>query len=630
MSNRDEEKGSRLRTAWRVTWLLALAAVFLEPAIRTGYWSEDLYLSIMPRAGSVIHGNSLLGEVLNHIKVTLNIGRFFPLTPTLVTTVHYIFQDAWTYKAFIVACGILDVFLFYCLASKLGGRRDYGCFAACLTIGLIQYRVAVDPCLGFSGQMQLLIAGLFLTLLTLQKHLETRAWAWLLASGLFYFACALLYETSYLLILLPLVLILRSPDTWTRRAWTALPFFAAAGFCAFETFLIRWLFPSNAYWQKPNFDPSAVALGIVHQASAGFPLTYFAFDPLKIFPRAGRGNLLGWLLDFRVALVALPAFGLSFLCLRGRNQDRDASAERAPAPGGVGWWTLIGLGLILAIVPTVAIGISPYHRVNLSLGVGWIPALIEYYGVGLILSTVLWNAVSAVVGGGSRARWKCLAASMVVALLVGVTYRANLDVVRCFNARLGAEEYRDSVGAAGGSRDAERLLLQAALDSGLMDPVPDRSIVQSAHQYPFWYDASFTRFFYAARAGKQFLILPPATGAGPDGYRVRDVLLGPDSGYVVLSRGIRGPLTPDDQPPSGGLRLFVRHPELASLPFQVTSQGVPTIAGRELRAIKSGRDWAIYSLEALEKPVAPESLQVVFDPAHSPREIAKEPSKAIH
>jgi hypothetical protein len=89
-------------------------------------------------------------------------------------------------------------------------------------------------------------------------------------------------------------------------------------------------------------------------------------------------------------------------------------------------------------------------------------------------------------------------------------------------------------------------------------------------------------------------------------------------------------LTPDDQPPSGGLRLFVRHPELASLPFQVTSQGVPTIAGRELRAIKSGRDWAIYSLEALEKPVAPESLQVVFDPAHSPREIAKEPSKAIH
>ncbi len=114
-------------------------------------------------------------------------------------------------------------------------------------------------------------------------------------------------------------------------------------------------------------------------------------------------------------------------------------------------------------------------------------------------------------------------------------------------------------------------------------------------------------------------MMPPWAGAGlavPEGYRVRDVLLGPDSGYVVLSRGVRGPLAPDDQPPPGGLRLYVRHPRLsrqgAGAPFQITSRGTPMIAGRELRVIKSGRDWGLYSLENLEKPVAPESLQVVF------------------
>ena len=626
MSDRIGEKGSRLRAGLRVAWLLALAAAFLAPAIRTGYWSEDLYQSIMPRGGSVIHKTSFLEQVATHIKITMSIGRFFPLTPALMTTVHYIIREAWAYKAFIVATGILDVFLFYCLAGKLGGRRDYGGFAACLTIGLIQYRVAVDPSLGFSGQMQLLIAGLFLCLLTLQRHLETRGWAWLLASALLYFGCALLYEASYLLILLPLVLILRAPDAWGRRAWTALPYFCAAGFCASQTFLVRWLFPSDAYWHKPSFEPGAVALAMAHQASAGLPLTYFAFDPLRIFP--APGGLFGWLLDFRVALVAVPAFGLSFLCLRGRDRDATAGAAR----GGVAWRTSTCLGLILLIIPALVTAISPYHRARISPGVGWIGVLVEYYGVGLLLAPGLWNVVNATAGGGAKARWKCLAASMLVAGLVGVTYRANLDVVRCFNAQLGSDHYRDVVGQSGGAREGQRRLLECALDSGLLDDVPELSIVQLAQVYPFWYDEAFSRFFYAAHAGKSFTTLPPWAGAGLEGYRVREVLLGADSGYVVLSRGMRGPLTPDDQPPSGGLRLYVRHPGLArqgaGVPFRITGRGPSTIAGRGLRAIKSGRDWAVYSLEALETPIAPESLGVAFDRPLDPRAVAEEPSRA--
>ena len=88
-------------------------------------------------------------------------GRFFPLTAALIPTVHYVFQDVWQYKAFILAASILDLILFYSLVHKLSGRRDYACFAACATIGLIQYRVTIDPSLGL-GQMQLLIAALFL------------------------------------------------------------------------------------------------------------------------------------------------------------------------------------------------------------------------------------------------------------------------------------------------------------------------------------------------------------------------------------------------------------------------------------------------------------------------------------
>src|SRR4051812_34959086 len=151
---------SRLRTAGQVTWLLVMAAVFLSPALQTGYWADDLYQSVFPHAVMLINKCSFFDVASNHVKSTLLAGRFFPLTAALISTVHYLISDVWQYKAYIIATSILDLFLFYLLVRKLSGRRDYACFAACVTVGLIQYRFNVDPSIGFFGQMQLLIAAL--------------------------------------------------------------------------------------------------------------------------------------------------------------------------------------------------------------------------------------------------------------------------------------------------------------------------------------------------------------------------------------------------------------------------------------------------------------------------------------
>jgi hypothetical protein len=86
----------------------------------------------------------------------------------------------------------VNIFIFWYFVAKLSGRRDFACFAACVAVGLIPYRVAIDPSLGFFGQMQRLIAGLFLSLLSLQAYLEGRKWWWLAASVALYLACALL------------------------------------------------------------------------------------------------------------------------------------------------------------------------------------------------------------------------------------------------------------------------------------------------------------------------------------------------------------------------------------------------------------------------------------------------------
>ena len=612
---------SRWRSAWRVAWLLGLATAFLAPALATGYWSEDLYQSIMPRGSSAIDHTTLRQEVASHVRTTVQIGRFFPLTPTIITTCHYFLRSAWAYKAYIVATGVLDVFLLYKLASRLGGRKDFGGFAACLAVGLIQYRVAVDSSLGFAGQIQLLIAGLLACPLLLQKYLDGEGRAWLVASWLAYFACTLTYEPAYFLVALPLLLLLRWPASWSRRAWLALPYLGAVGFCGLGTYLVRWLYPSKAYWHHPSFDPRAVAMAVVYQVSAGLPLTYFAFDPLAIFPKSDGGALLRWLLDLRTILVALAAFALALACLR-----RPAGGAVRPARAGIGMGWIAAMGFVLAVFPTPMIAISPYHRAILSPGVGWIPALIQYYGVALILASGLWTLVGLSALGGPRAAWKCVAAAGLVASVVGLTYRANVRVVACFNAPVGSPLYRETVGMAGGTFDAQRKLLEAAYGSGLLDEVPDRSVVQPAREYPFWYDAKFARFFVAAYSGKAMVTVPAALRFGPEGagvYRVHEAIDGADSGSVVLSKGAIGP-----GPVSEALRLFVRHPGVeAGAPFRLEGPG-EGVEGRALRVVKSGPGWALYALEGIKGEVKPEALRVVFGGPADPRAIAGRPAEA--
>ena len=252
---------SRLRPRWQVIWLLGLAVFFLSPALQTGYWAEDIYQSILPRASIVLDNRTLCDVVMGHVKQTLLMGRFFPLTAALIPTVHYVFHDVWQYKAFILAASILDLFLFYLLVHRLSGRRDYACFAACVTVGLIQYRITIDPSFGFFGQMQLLIAALFFSSLALQLHLEKRGqeWGWLAASVILYLACALLYEVSYVLVLPHVCLISRAYAGTRRRLRASLPFLGVVAFCGFQTVLVRWLHPIDIYWHHTDFDPVAIA-----------------------------------------------------------------------------------------------------------------------------------------------------------------------------------------------------------------------------------------------------------------------------------------------------------------------------------------------------------------------------------
>jgi hypothetical protein len=207
-------------------------------------------------------------------------------------------------------------------------------------------------------------------------------------------------------------------------------------------------------------------------------------------------------------------------------------------------------------------------------------------------------------------------------MIIGITFRANMEVDRCFVSPAGTKRFRNELGIAGGGFHYQRLLLESALKHGLLQDLPEHSTVQIAHVYPFWYDANYSKHFFAAYAGKSLNTVPPSPTvaqpqAGPDLYQVRDELLRPDAGYVVLSRL-------SSQPDAKGLRLFIRYPTSSRGPRSAfpaprkNESGVVmaiTIDGHDLPMIRSGHDWALLSLDDLDKPVDHEMFQAMFNPA---------------
>ena len=402
--------------AWQVLSLVSLTTLFLLPSIRTGYYGEDLIHSLTP--GIVrLHEGTFTKRLVNVLQGNLYQGRFYPLTNVLHTGVHYLIRDVVVYKVLLVAGTVADLVLFYFLVRRLTGSGGFACFAGCVTVGLIQFRVTPDPVLGYYLQVQFVAAGLFVSLVALQLFLEGRGSAWLAASAASYLLIALTYEITYLFFPTHLLLIGRGRTGWKARLATAFPFLGVVGACGLATVLVRrFSLDTTGYVHHASLEPGGYLRAVWHQVSAALPLSYLLADPHGMFSGLhGTSRLCGWLLQPMAVVVALAALAVALTALRRSGVESDRLVDWSP--------TTAGIGLLLVVLPTLLIASSPFHREQLQLGVGWVPVLIQSHGTGLLLATALWRTIARPSLCGPFARWKCLVAAGLVAVVTGATLR---------------------------------------------------------------------------------------------------------------------------------------------------------------------------------------------------------------
>jgi hypothetical protein len=607
----------RFRLDWRLLGLVGLTTFYLLPALKTGYFSEDCWHSVGIVGRIVLKQcDSLVDVMISDLGGTLRMGRFFPLTPALIDTVFYFIRDVFFYKTYLIALTILDVVVFYYLIRRLSGNKDFACFASCVTVTLFQFRIFIDPLLAFYGQLQLVIACLLLSLLALDLYLRVRGLGWLVASTLAYLLCTLAYEVTYTFFLLHLLLIVRARRGWSARLMPALPFLGVVGLCGLTTIIVQRQNPSDLYVHKMSFALRPFLSAMVLQPTAALPLGYFFGNRHHVFDQInGFRALCRWVNEPGSIAVALAALALCLACWRRRPLVGRLRTDVA--------LVLCALAVMLIVLPLPLIASSPEHRQHFSFGVGWIVFLIECFGVGLLMATGAWQ----VPGRGGRGRLdRGISAvfSIGVAILMGVTYRANLEVATRFSAPPGSRHFNEFAAMNGASYHRQRLNLEAALDAGLLDDAPAGSTLDLANLYPFWYEGQFAEYFYAKHTGKFFHIKgrPGTVLKNARTYRIRDVSLGERSGFVVVSRiGIES---------SGAgheIRMYVRRPGLKSTVsspgFFVADSGsaVPpyssstddALPGTELSLIRAGLDWGLFSLRTTNDRVVLDSIRPVFD-----------------
>jgi hypothetical protein len=523
-----------------------------------------------------------------------------------VRLVWHLLPDITAYKSYIIASTALNLLLFAGLLRRLTGSASLAALGVPVVAALFQFRVFDDPFLAYEGLLQYILLLTLLSLLALDRYLTGGRRRWLVASAALYLLLTLSYELSYPLFLLHAGLMVARGRGWRATGLMTLPFAAAAVACAGASVILRAL-PGAVVLPgyQTNPDPIAFAKTLGKQLLAALPLSYYVNRPADVFPPYGL-MMRSW----GVACAAAVAFALTLALLARLRRDR-------PDGGGIGSRGLALLGLLFWALPGLLTSLTPKYQDALTPGLGYLPVYVQYYGVGLLLLAGASSVCRRLSHRPGLARSAAVVAAAAVALVAAHTYAANAAVAE-YLAPL--RQVRENV--------------EAALEAGLIDGVPDGATLLLDHCYPAWQTdmrpypevrgtRTASEYFYYIHSGKKVqtvvpplgtvgAVPPPAGVPGPV-YEVRDVCDGGRGGHVLLLRRA-GP----DGGVTGAVRVFVRgDPEPA--PFLLAGQRAPggsaggsefLLWGRDLPVVGRGPGGAVYALPPALGPFLADSLAV--------------------
>ncbi len=363
----------------RAALALVAAALIAAPVLGTGFYGDDASDANLNGALALRHVSVLQATMATAALWVEANGRLFPAYVAEKYAVFHVLPGVVAYKLFLFVLTLAAIAVFMAFVRRIGGG-GLGALAGFFVALCLQMRGYHDALYAYNGMIQIMLLVLLASLWCWRVFLERGGVAWAVAAIVLYAGNCLTYEFSYLFF--PLYAVV-SPATSPRALLRSVgPFAALTALAAVTAVLLRAhaaIAPSSAYAIGSN--PLSYATALLQQLAAALPLSYYGWNPSGIFPRPPHlfDGSSGYAFDWWVALFCAA---VAFVLLRGVAQDAEAGSV----------WPLrrllwLGLGLWLLPAPLVALSVK-YQR-ELQWGIGYLPVLIEAFGVALVLTVTV-------------------------------------------------------------------------------------------------------------------------------------------------------------------------------------------------------------------------------------------------
>ncbi len=474
-----------IRNYWIEALILLITAASLGMLIRSGYFWDDavnstIYLS--EKKDSISTAQHLLDFMQNYLKL----GRI-----NVLSSYYYFFfyiENVHIYKALIILMILVNQLIFRFVLMEFGFSRNEARLGMLLIPLMLQTRVYQDPVSGFYGLMQVLTAEMLLCAHFLSCWLRSGKKSMLALSLLSFGIGLMTYEVCFPFLIMICLLIWAQRRSFLRAVRDSLPFAVLVIVLIAAVIFVRDKYVTKAAYAGVAFslEPSLILRAFIRQVTAGLPLNFYSAGYMaavldKTWPAASFMNY-----DLRSVLSAVELSDLMILagalaclfliCGSGKDKMR---IQLTP----------VILGFSFALLPAVTVALSQRYQGQLMKGLGYLPVYIQYYGV-VILVLLIFRTVKRSVS----ARALCLGAFFVILLL-------NLQNNRAVTGIMNQSFYYP--------RNAG----EAALHGGILDFIPEESILVSANDRRYLWEANWNNTgLYPEFYGNNSRIHPNAIG----------------------------------------------------------------------------------------------------------------------
>ncbi len=414
-----EKKHTHLHKHFIAVAILLIAVLCLRPLLSSGWIADDASHSL---AGFVAKWNdtSLKERFISYFVAGPGvIGRFFPLAG-YAFLLFTLFPNVVLYKSIVLCVVLFCIFLFYKLIKRLSGNEHISLLACVIMPAFFQFRFFYDPILYGSAIIPLIFSLTFLSLLFLDKFLETRKWKFYTLSVLTYLISLLTYEITYVFFLLHLSFIYFRKHNLREVIRYGTAFVVALSIAVIGSIYERAKYGSAivaAY--KIEFVPHLYFLTVLKQLYAALPFSYSLSNPAKIFPQTLRDRLF---LIRPLDLVVVTLFLICYLYLIKKSKLLSATARKK----------FLIVGLLLFILPSLMTALSITSQQLLVFGLGYMPVFIQYFGVCLFLIAIAAYVTTA-VGSVLVKQFLSICMAIVLSLIYLVNLQNNRFIVEQFN-----------------------------------------------------------------------------------------------------------------------------------------------------------------------------------------------------